>query len=116
MPTAPLHHGWAASQAMTSSASSCSCWAYSSDSKPVGFAAAADVDPHAGIAVAGQIGMGERVALIGAVALAVGQILQDRRHRILLGILRQPDAGGELVPSFNGISVCSMTRTRWENS
>ena len=34
MPTAPLHQGWAASQAMISSASSCSCWAYSSDNRP----------------------------------------------------------------------------------
>jgi len=34
MPTAPLHHGCAASQAITSSASSCSCWAYSSNNNP----------------------------------------------------------------------------------
>ncbi len=29
MPTAPVHHGWAASQAMTSSASRCSVSVYS---------------------------------------------------------------------------------------
>ena len=61
----------------------------------VGFTAAPDIDPHAGIAMTGQPRIGERVALIGAVALAVGQIFQDRRHRILLGVLGQPDAGSE---------------------
>ena len=39
--------------------------------------------------------MGQRIALIGAVALAVGQILEDRRNRILLSVLRQPDAGSQ---------------------
>ncbi len=34
MPTAPLHHGWLASQAITSSASSSSGWLYSSASTP----------------------------------------------------------------------------------
>ena len=95
MPTAPLHQGCAASQAMTSSASSCSCSAYSSNSRPLGFAAAADVDAHARIAVAGQVGMGQRVALMGAVALAVWQILQDRGNRISLGVVRQPYPGGQ---------------------
>ena len=34
MPTAPLHHGWLASQSITSSASSSSGWLYSSASTP----------------------------------------------------------------------------------
>ncbi len=68
----------------------------------VGFAAAADIDSHAGIAMAGQPRIGERVAFIGAVALAVGQIFQDRRHRILLGVLGQPDARGELRAVLQG--------------
>ncbi len=34
MPTAPLHQGWAAIQAMVSTASSCSCTRYSSSSTP----------------------------------------------------------------------------------
>ena len=34
IPTAPVHHGWAASQAMTSTASSCSMGRYSSVSTP----------------------------------------------------------------------------------
>ncbi len=48
-----------------------------------------------GIAVPGEIRMGERIALIRAVALAVGQVLQQRGHRVGLGILGQPDARGE---------------------
>ena len=61
--------------------------------QPVGIAVAAHVDPHAGVAVAGEVGMGQLVALDRAVALAVGQIFEDRRHRALRGILRQPDPG-----------------------
>ena len=34
MPTAPLHQGWRASQSITSRASSCSCFVYSSSSTP----------------------------------------------------------------------------------
>ena len=54
MPTAPLHQGWRASQAITSSASSCSCLAVFVGQQALGFAAAADVDAHAGIAVAAR--------------------------------------------------------------
>ena len=59
--------------------------------QPVGIAVAAHVDAQAGIAVAGEIRMGQRVARRRAVALAVGQVLEDRRHRILVGIGRHPD-------------------------
>ena len=60
--------------------------------QPIGFAGTPHVDPDAGIAVAGEIGMGQVVALRRAVALAIGQVFQDRRHGLLLRIGRQPDA------------------------
>ena len=63
--------------------------------QPVQLAVAAHVDPQAGVAVAGEVGMGQGIALRGAVPLAIGQILEDRRHRIGLGVLRQPDARRE---------------------
>ena len=46
MPTAPVHQGWAAIQAIASSASSCS-WGMYSSRQPVGVAGAADVDADA---------------------------------------------------------------------
>jgi hypothetical protein len=55
-------------------------------------AAASNVDANARVTVAGQIRMRHRVPLVGPVAFAVGEILQDRRNRVLLGIVRQPDA------------------------
>ncbi len=69
--------------------------------QPVGLAAAAHVDAHSGIAVPGEIRVGEGVALGRAVALAVGQEFEDRGDRPRLGILgkedprRQPRAVGE---------------------
>ena len=65
------------------------------DKHALGFAAAADVDTHRGVAVAREVRMGQRIALMRAVALAVGQILQQRGHRVGVGVLGQPDAGGE---------------------
>jgi hypothetical protein len=59
----------------------------------VRLAAAADVHTHPGIAVAGQVGKARGVARRGAVALAVGDVVDHGRHRMLLGILGQPDAG-----------------------
>ena len=64
--------------------------------QPVGIAVAAHVDPHAGIAVAGEIGMGQLVALDRAVALAIGQILEDRRHRVAA---RHPPAARSAPPA-----------------
>src|SRR3984885_3791834 len=55
------------------------------------FTAAANVDADAGVAVTGEIGMSERIAFVSPVALAIREILQDCRNRILFGILRQPD-------------------------
>ncbi len=54
------------------------------------FAAAAHIDAQAGIAVTGEIGMGQGVARGGAVAFAIGQIFENRRHRIVFGVGRQP--------------------------
>jgi hypothetical protein len=61
------------------------------EQQATGLAAAPDIDPHAGIAVAGQIRMRHGVPLIGAVPLAIRQVLKDGGHRAALGILRQPD-------------------------
>ena len=51
--------------------------------------------------------MSQRVALVGAVALAIWEILQDRRNRVSGNQMR----AASVVPSFNGIKVCSITRT-----
>ena len=42
-----------------------------------GITVAAHVDAHSGVAVAGKMWMGERVARRGAVALAIGQIARE---------------------------------------
>ena len=59
--------------------------------QPFGFPAAADIDPHAGIALGRDPGMHPDIAIDGPVALAIGDHLQDRRDRPLLGIFGQPD-------------------------
>ena len=80
----------------------------------VGFARAADVDPHRGIAMAGEEGMGLGIARRRAVALAIGQIFQDRRHGMGLGIHRQPDARRELrCRRASGMKTFSISRTAW---
>ena len=45
--------------------------------------------------MAGEVRMGQRIALGGAVAAPVGQVLQDRGNRPLAGVFRQPDPGRE---------------------
>ena len=92
MPTVPVHQGCAASQAITSSASSCSCCRYSSQQHAVGFAAAAHVDAHRRHS-RGRRSRDASAASRGgrAVALAIGQVFEDRRHRVGLGVLGQPD-------------------------
>ena len=62
---------------------------------PVGVAAAAQVDAHARVPVAGEVGVVVGVAARERVALAIGQVLEDGRHRIALGVLGEPDARGE---------------------
>ena len=58
----------------------------------LGIAGAANIDPHAGIALAGHILVHGGVADAGKVAPPVRQMLKDRRHRVGLGVLGQPDA------------------------
>ena len=57
---------------------------------------AAHVHPHAGVAVACQVGVGQGVAHDGAVALAVGQVFEHRRHRPFVSVGREPHPGREL--------------------
>ena len=61
-------------------------------------AAAAHVDAHARVAVPGDVGMRERVPLRGSLAPAVGQILENGRHRARLGADREPHARREPRP------------------
>ena len=61
-------------------------------------AAAADIDPQGGVAVTREIGMGQRVERCRAVVLAVGDVFDDRGNRIGLGVLGQPQPGGEARP------------------
>ena len=68
----------------------------------LGVAIAAHVHPHAGIPVAGQIGVGQRIAHMGTVPFAVGQVFQDHRHRLLPGVGRHPDACGQLCAVGQG--------------
>src|SRR5262245_6812465 len=59
--------------------------------------------------------MSQRVALVGAVALAIWEILQDRRNRVLFGIVRQPDAGRQrrsVLQRYQG--VLDNTHRLWE--
>ena len=53
--------------------------------------APAHVDPHAGVAVSRDVGMGQRVPLRREVAPAVGEVLEDCRHGVGPGVDRQPD-------------------------
>ncbi len=63
--------------------------------QPLAVAGAAQVEPHIGIAVAGQVVAGPVVLRPAEVGLAVGDVFQDRRHRRGLGALRQPDLCAE---------------------
>ena len=57
---------------------------------------------RARVAVTCEIGMRQRVSFVSPVALAVRQIFQNGRDRILVRVFRQPDAGGELRAVFQG--------------
>ena len=92
MPTVPLHHGWMASPGDHVDRVLQFLLGILVVHQAFGIAVAAHVDADRGVAVAGEIRMGQRVARRGAVALAVGQMLQDRRHGVLRGVLRHPDA------------------------
>ena len=91
-PRLPSHQGCSRIQARISSASSCSCCVYSSVRTPSRLARAAHVHAHGRVAVPGEVRLALRVAHGGAVHLPVGQVLDDRRHRVVLGVLREPDA------------------------
>ena len=70
--------------------------------QPVRVAIAAHVHAHAGVAMAGQVRVGECVAHMGAVAFAVGQVFQDRRYRMLIRIHRHPHARGKFCAVGKG--------------
>jgi hypothetical protein len=93
MPTRPSHQGWAAIHAISSTASSCSSFRYSSARMPP--EAASYIDPEGGEAVAGEEGMDALVDGETPVAAAVGNVFQDRRHRVLFRVRRPPQARGQ---------------------
>ena len=95
IPTAPVHQGCSASQAIDLVDVARLLRGVLVLDHAVGVAAAAQVDPHARVAVAGEVAVPGGVARRGAVALAVGDGVQDRGHGIALGVLGQPDARGE---------------------
>ena len=66
--------------------------------QPFGIAVAAHVDAHRGVAVPGEIGMRQGIAHRRAVALAIWDVFEDRRHGLLLCIARQPDPRGQPHP------------------
>ena len=90
MPTLPLHQGWAADPGDDVAGVLQFLLGIFVVHQPFGIAVAAHVDADRGIAMAGEIGMRQLIAKDGAVALAVGQMFEDRRHRIVAGILRHP--------------------------
>ena len=58
----------------------------------VRLAATALVHTQHGVAVSREVGVARLVARCRAVALPVGDVLEDRRDRVALGVLWQPDA------------------------
>src|SRR5713226_9571160 len=72
-PTAPVHHGCAAIQAITAMPSASSCSVYSSASRP----------------------SDSPVPRAREVALAVWDVLENRGHRRPVGVLGEPEAGRE---------------------
>ena len=112
MPTRPLHQGWAASQAITSTPSSSSCCRYSPSRIPSESPRAAQVDADAGEAARREVRVHLGVARRGRVVLAVGDVLEDRRApdrprrpRAATGV---PRAG---CRRRSGIQTPSMRRT-----
>ena len=75
---------------------------------------AAHVDADGGVAVSGEPGVQDGVAGRRAVVLAVRDVLEDRRHRIGLGVLGQPDARGEPGAVGKRDPRCRRTRTVWD--
>ena len=56
------------------------------------------VHPDGRVAEAGEVGLALGVANGRSVGLAVREVLEDRRHRVVLGVLGQPDPRGEARP------------------
>ena len=63
-----------------------------------GVAGAPQIEANGGITVTGHIGMQGFVTQSRKVPLAVGHALEQHRHRIGLGVVRQPDACSEPDP------------------
>src|SRR4026207_1225053 len=57
--------------------------------------AESEVGRHHRIGMAGEVGMDGFVRLPIEIALAVRDELEDRRHRVLLGVVRNPYPGSE---------------------
>jgi hypothetical protein len=68
----------------------------------VGLAGATHVDPHRRVAEARDVRLSARIASRGPVHLAVREELEDRRDRIRLGILWQPDPRREAAAVGEG--------------
>ena len=64
----------------------------------VGITRAANVDADAGVAVPGEIVVYGSVAAAHEIALAVGKVFEERRHRPVYRIGRQPDPCREPRP------------------
>ena len=64
----------------------------------VGLAGPAHVHPHGRVAVACEVRLALGVAEDRPVGLAVGEVLEHGGHRVVLGVLRQPDPRGEPRP------------------
>ena len=64
--------------------------------KAIGIVVATHVHAHTGAAVAGNVGVCECVAQMRAVAFAVRQVLQDRRHPMFVRIHRAARAGAQM--------------------
>src|SRR5215467_6046348 len=84
IPTAPLHQGCAASQAINSTP--LFLLGVLVEQQARRFAATSNVDADARVAVTCEIGMSQRVSFVSAVALAIREVLQDCRNWILLSI------------------------------
>jgi len=68
----------------------------------VGVAGAAEIDAHRGISMAGEIPVHGLVAPAREVALAIGNVLQDRGDAVRVRVRGQPDARGEAGPVRHG--------------
>src|SRR5215472_3993589 len=85
------------------------------EQQAIRIAATSDVDANARVTVAGQIGMSQCISFVSSVALTIWEILQDRRNRILFGIVGQPDTRRQSRTVFQGYQrVLDDTHSSWE--